>query len=858
MPFTQIENAIAAIARGEIVIVVDDEDRENEGDLIMAAEEITPEAMAFMIRHTSGVICMPMTGQRLDELRLPLMVSRQHRGAAHRVHGVGRRPRTARPPASPPPTAPPPCTRCSTPTPGPRTSPAPATSSRCATARAACSSGPATPRPRSTSPGSPGCSPAGVLAEVVNDDGTMARHAAARGVRRRARPAAHLDRRPHPLPPSPREAGAAGLARRGSRPATATSPATCSRACSTAPSTWRSCSGEVAGQENVLVRVHSECLTGDVFGSMRCDCGLQLDARDGARSPPRARGVVVYLRGHEGRGIGLGHKIRAYTLQDQGRDTVEANVELGFPADSREYGIGSQILVDLGVATMRLMTNNPAKYGGLEGYGLEIVERVPLHVLPNAENIALPAHQAGEDGAPPRDRPTRASAPARGTTRSMGEYTEFEGALDATGMRIAIVAGRFNDHITDAVARRRAGRRLRERRARRRPRALGAGRVRDPARRPAAGGVGPCDAVVCLGAVIRGDTPALRLRGGGVRGRDHAGVRSTPASRSCSASSPPTTSTRPSPGAAARPTAWRSTRVRSPPRPRSRWSTAPSIARPLPTKGSLMLRLVLPKGSLERATMQLFEDADLAVSRGSDVDYRGSIDDPRVDEVRILRPQEIPRYVADGMFDVGITGRDWIEERDAEVVTLTELHYSKATARPIRMVLAVAADSPAQSVTDLPPGLRGAHRVPRADPPLLRAARGRRRDQLSYGATEAKVPDIADAVVEITETGRALRAAGLRDPRHHPRVVHRADRQPRRVRRPREAQGDGAAAEPAHRRARGPRPGAGQAQRRRRRPRRRDRAAARAEVADGVEAVRSTPSPASRWRRWWRRARSTR
>ncbi|MDQ1431948.1 MAG: 3,4-dihydroxy 2-butanone 4-phosphate synthase / cyclohydrolase, partial [Actinomycetota bacterium] len=144
--------------------------------------------------------------------------------------------------------------------------------------------------------------------------------------------------------------------------------------------------GEVSGKENVLVRVHSECLTGDVFGSMRCDCGLQLDAAMELIAQ-EGSGVVVYLRGHEGRGIGLGHKIRAYTLQDQGRDTVEANVELGFPADSREYGIGSQMLVDLGVSTMRIMTNNPAKYGGLEGYGLEIVERVPLHVLPNAENI---------------------------------------------------------------------------------------------------------------------------------------------------------------------------------------------------------------------------------------------------------------------------------------------------------------------------------------------------------------------------------------------------------------------------------------------------------------------------------------
>jgi 3,4-dihydroxy 2-butanone 4-phosphate synthase/GTP cyclohydrolase II len=133
--------------------------------------------------------------------------------------------------------------------------------------------------------------------------------------------------------------------------------------------------------------VHSECLTGDVFGSMRCDCGLQLDLAL-ERVAAEDQGVVVYLRGHEGRGIGLGHKLRAYTLQDQGRDTVQANVELGFPVDSREYGIGSQILVDLGITTMRVMTNNPAKYGGLEGYGLEIVERVPLRAHPTDENIA--------------------------------------------------------------------------------------------------------------------------------------------------------------------------------------------------------------------------------------------------------------------------------------------------------------------------------------------------------------------------------------------------------------------------------------------------------------------------------------
>jgi 3,4-dihydroxy 2-butanone 4-phosphate synthase/GTP cyclohydrolase II len=142
----------------------------------------------------------------------------------------------------------------------------------------------------------------------------------------------------------------------------------------------------VQGEDNVLVRVHSECLTGDVFGSYRCDCGPQLEAALRLIAQEDL-GVVVYLRGHEGRGIGLKHKLRAYTLQEQGRDTVDANVELGLPVDSREYGIGAQILVDLGITTMRLMTNNPAKYGGLEGFGLDIVERVPLESSPNPENI---------------------------------------------------------------------------------------------------------------------------------------------------------------------------------------------------------------------------------------------------------------------------------------------------------------------------------------------------------------------------------------------------------------------------------------------------------------------------------------
>ena len=175
-----------------------------------------------------------------------------------------------------------------------------------------------------------------------------------------------------------------------------------------------------------------------------------------------------------------------------------------------------------------------------------------------------------------------------------------------------------------------------------------------------------------------------------------------------------------------------------------------------------MLRLVLPKGSLERATFQLFEDADLAVTRGSDVDYRGRIDDPRVNEVMVLRPQEIPRYVASGMFDIGITGRDWVEETAADVVTLTELHYSKATARPIRMVLAVAGDNPAESVNDLPSGVRVQTEYPELTRRFFADADVDAEITLSYGATEAKIPEIADAVVEITETGRALRAAGLK------------------------------------------------------------------------------------------------
>ena len=385
MPFTTIENAIDAIARGEAVVVVDDANRENEGDLIIAAEKTTPDTMAFMVRHTSGVICMPLEGDRLDDLQLPMMVAENT--TAYRTAftvsvdakrgtttGISAADRTTTVHALiDPQTRPDDLARPGHIFPlryreGGVLKRAGHTEAAVDLARLA------------------GLSPAGVLAEVVNDDGTMSR-----------------------LPQLERFAAEHGLAmisiadliryRRHreklvKRISEARIPtkygeftAYVFESLLDGTEHMAFVRGEVAGKSNVLVRVHSECLTGDVFGSIRCDCGLQLDLAL-ERVAEEDEGVIVYLRGHEGRGIGLGHKLRAYTLQDQGRDTVEANVELGFPIDSREYGIGSQILVDLGITTMRVMTNNPAKYGGLEGYGLEIVERVPLRSRPTDENIA--------------------------------------------------------------------------------------------------------------------------------------------------------------------------------------------------------------------------------------------------------------------------------------------------------------------------------------------------------------------------------------------------------------------------------------------------------------------------------------
>jgi 3,4-dihydroxy 2-butanone 4-phosphate synthase/GTP cyclohydrolase II len=379
----RIEDAIEAIRRGRPVVVIDDEDRENEGDLIFAASHATAELMAFMIRYTSGYICVGMDGATLDRLGLPPMtaVNEDRKGTAYAVSVDARdvtgtgisaedRAHTIRVLADTS-TEPYDLTR-----PG-HVMPLRAVSG--GVLRRAGHTEAAVDLTRLA-----GLTPAGALAELVNDDGTMMRLDDCRrfadehglllvsiadliGFRRLHERLVSRVAQTR-LPTLHGDFTAVGY----------------QNALDGVEHLALMC-GEIGTGQDVLVRVHSECLTGDVFGSLRCDCGPQLNASL-RMVAEEGRGVVLYVRGHEGRGIGLLHKLRAYTLQDQGRDTVDANLELGLPADARDYGIGAQILADLGVRSMRLLTNNPAKRAGLEGYGLSIVERVPLIVDPNDHN----------------------------------------------------------------------------------------------------------------------------------------------------------------------------------------------------------------------------------------------------------------------------------------------------------------------------------------------------------------------------------------------------------------------------------------------------------------------------------------
>jgi 3,4-dihydroxy 2-butanone 4-phosphate synthase/GTP cyclohydrolase II len=386
MPFAKIEDAVEAIGRGEIVIVVDDEDRENEGDLIMAAEFATPDAIAFFLHHTSGVICAPVTRERARELDLPLMVSDNTESmrtaftvsvdyANGTTTGISAHDRAATIKALVDP-----ATR-----PGDLLRPGhifPLEAREGGTLKRAGHTEAALDLTRMA-----GLYPAGVLCELVNeakDDMARLPELAAFAEEHGLLLISIADliryrRQTEKLVRRITEA----------RVPTEWGEFTCYAYESTLDGTEHLAfvRGAVQGQPNVLVRVHSECLTGDVFGSLRCDCGPQLSAAM-QMVAEEGMGAVVYLRGHEGRGIGIGHKLRAYQLQDQGHDTVDANIKLGLPVDSREYGIGAQILVDLGITTMRLMTNNPSKRGGLEGFGLEITERVPLLTDPNPENVA--------------------------------------------------------------------------------------------------------------------------------------------------------------------------------------------------------------------------------------------------------------------------------------------------------------------------------------------------------------------------------------------------------------------------------------------------------------------------------------
>jgi 3,4-dihydroxy 2-butanone 4-phosphate synthase/GTP cyclohydrolase II len=379
-----VEEALEAVRAGRMIIIVDDEDRENEGDLMVAAEKVTPEVVNFMAHHGRGLVCLPLTRERLEALQLPLMVNENTARfqTAFTVSidakegvttGISARDRARTILAAvDPATKPEDLARPGHIFPlqaaeGGVLSRAGQTEASVDLARMA------------------GLNPAGVICEIMNEDGSMARRPELEEVSRRFDipiltiadliryrmnherlvrkleetdlPTSHGHFRLHVYEDVIRGEHHVALVK-----------------------------GEVSGGEPVLVRAHSQCLTGDTFGSARCDCGEQLRLSM-EMIEKEGRGVVLYIMNHEGRGIGLANKIRAYAMQDKGADTVEANRKLGFKPDQRDYGIGAQVLVALGIRRLRLITNNPRKFVGLAGYGLEIAERVPLEVPPNACNL---------------------------------------------------------------------------------------------------------------------------------------------------------------------------------------------------------------------------------------------------------------------------------------------------------------------------------------------------------------------------------------------------------------------------------------------------------------------------------------